>query len=74
VSPVAESARRAPTLHVEPDAAGRWSVRREGDPAPLSRHTNATAAQLAARALAGQDGRIVTRDRYGRVHEQMNRI
>jgi hypothetical protein len=57
-------------LYVEPDAAGRWSVRREGDPAPLSRHTNATAAQAAARALAGQDGRVVTRDRYGRVHDR----
>jgi hypothetical protein len=70
VSPVAESARRAPTLHVEPDAAGRWSVRREGERTPLSRHTSATAAQIAARALAGQAGRIVTRDRYGRVHER----
>jgi hypothetical protein len=70
VSPVAESARRAPTLHVEADAGGRWSVRREGDATPLSRHTNATAAQRAARVLAGQAGRIFTRDRYGRVHER----
>jgi hypothetical protein len=45
-------------------------VRREGDVVPLSRHATATAAQTAARALAGQDCRIVTRDRYGRVHER----
>ena len=57
-------------MHVEPDAVGRWSVRREGERTPLSRHTNATAAEIAARALAGRAGRIFTRDRYGRVHER----
>ena len=63
----AQATEPATTVHVEPDPTGRWSVRRDSESLPLSRHTSATMAELAARAL---DRRVVVvvHDRYGRIH------
>jgi hypothetical protein len=55
----------ASTVFVEPDASGRWTVRRAGERTTLSRHETATDADRAARALGG---RVVLRDRYQRIH------
>ena len=58
-------------LHVIPDDRSTWRVYHAGAAAPLSEHTNATEAELAARAHA-QDGdadRVVVHDRYNRPHD-----
>ncbi len=53
-------------LHVIPDERTIWRVY-EGDvPLPLSEHTNATEAVLAAHARAAD--RVVVHDRYHRTH------
>jgi len=57
-------------VHVIPDERTTWRVY-DGDAAvPLSEHTNATEAELAAHARAeGRDAdRVVVHDRYHRTH------
>ena len=59
-------------LHVIADErSATWRVYEDDVPDALSEHTNATEAELAARALAEQRGaeRIVVQDRYHRPHE-----
>jgi hypothetical protein len=58
-------------VHVIPDERTTWRVYDAGAEAPLSEHTNATEAELAAQARAeGRDAeRVVVRDRYHRTHE-----
>ncbi len=56
-----------PQLHVSPNRRGAWFVRREGDREPLSEHTSATEAELAATRDAGTDD-VIVHDRYQRVH------
>jgi hypothetical protein len=54
-------------LHVVPDERGNWSLFEDARPAPLSRHSNATDAELQAWSRAGAQGdEIVVHDRYGR--------
>ena len=58
-------------LHVIPDDRSTWRVYDADAAAPLSEHTNATEAELAARAHA-QDRdveRVVIHDRYNRTHD-----
>jgi hypothetical protein len=57
-------------LHVMPDERGGWHVRTDGAEPPLSDHTSATAAELAARSYARAVGAetILIHDRYARVH------
>ena len=58
-------------LHVIPDERTTWRVYDRDATAPLSEHTNATEAELAARAHA-QDRdavRVVIHDRYNRTHD-----
>jgi hypothetical protein len=59
----------ASTVFVEPDASGRWTVRRAGERIALSRHETATDADRAARAFGG---RVILRDRYQRIHSDVN--
>jgi hypothetical protein len=54
-------------VHLLPDRLGRWSVVRDGDREPLSRHGSATEAELAARATGRE---ILVHDRYGRVRRE----
>ena len=58
-------------LHVIPDDRSTWRVYDADAAAPLSEHTNATEAELAARAHAqNRDAeRVVIHDRYNRTHE-----
>ena len=59
-------------LHVIPDEyTATWRVCRSDAPAPLSRHTNATEAELAAQAWAEQFAaeRVLVHDCYHRTHE-----
>lgn len=59
-------------LHVIPEERTiTWRVYRSDAPAPLSQHTDASAAELAALAWAEQLGveRIVVHDCYHRTHE-----
>jgi hypothetical protein len=58
-------------LHVIPDERTTWRVFEAEAPAPLSEHTNATDAELAARARAEDRGaeRVVVHDRYHRTHD-----
>jgi hypothetical protein len=58
-------------LHVVPDERTTWRVYEAQAPAPLSEHTNATDAELAAQARAEDRGaeRVVVHDRYHRPHE-----
>jgi hypothetical protein len=59
-------------LHVIPDERTRtWRVYRSDAAAPLSQHTDATEAELAALEWAEQSGaeRILVHDCYHRVHE-----
>jgi hypothetical protein len=58
-------------LHVIPDERTTWRVYEAGASAPLSEHTNATDAELAAltRADAHDAQRVVVYDRYHRTHE-----
>ena len=58
-------------VHVFADERTVWRVYDADAAAPLSEHTNATEAELAARAHA-QDGdadRVVVHDRYNRPHD-----
>jgi hypothetical protein len=56
------------TLHVVCDERGRWRVVEETAPAPLSEHSSATEAEIAARRHARSKGAdaILLHDRYGR--------
>ena len=58
-------------LHVIPDERTTWRVYEAGATAPLSEHTNATDAELAALARADDRdaGRVVVHDRYHRTHD-----
>jgi anti-sigma regulatory factor (Ser/Thr protein kinase) len=58
-------------LHVIPDERTTWRVYDRNAKAPISEHTSATEAELAARALA-QDrdaDRVVVHDRYNRTRD-----
>jgi hypothetical protein len=58
-------------VHVIPDQRSTWRVYHADEAAPLSEHTNATEAELAAQAYA-QDRdaeRVVVHDRYNRPHD-----
>jgi len=58
-------------LHIIPDAWSTWRVYEANTAAALSEHTNATEAELAARARAEDPdtGRVVVHDRYHRTHD-----
>jgi hypothetical protein len=58
-------------LHVMCDELGHWRVFKNVTAAPLSEHSNATDAELAAWRHAGAFGAdaILVHDRYGRTHE-----
>ncbi len=58
-------------VHVIPDERTTWRVFDAGAPEPISEHTNATEAELAAKALAYERGadRVVVHDRYHRTHD-----
>jgi hypothetical protein len=58
-------------LHVVADERTTWRVYEGQAPAPLSEHTNATDAELAAQARAEDHGaeRVVVHDRYHRTHD-----
>ena len=58
-------------LHVMPDERTTWRVYDTEAPAPLSEHTNATDAELAAQARAKDRGaeRVVVHDRCHRTHD-----
>ena len=53
-------------LHIIPDAWSTWRVYEADAAAALSEYTNATEAELAARARAE---RVVVHDRYHRTHD-----
>jgi Uncharacterized protein conserved in bacteria (DUF2188) len=57
-------------VHVIPDERTTWRVYDDDAAAPLSEHTSATEAELAARARAeDRDAdRVVVHDRYHRTH------
>ena len=58
-------------LHVIADERTTWRVYETGTAVALTEHTNATDAELAARALADDHGakRVVVHDRYHRTHD-----
>jgi hypothetical protein len=58
-------------LHVAPDAPTTWRVYQADEGVPLSQHTSATEAELAAQVWAEERGadRIVVHDRYHRTHD-----
>jgi hypothetical protein len=60
-------------LHIIPDAWSTWRVYEANTAAALSEHTNATEAELAARARARAEDRdadrVVVHDRYHRMHD-----
>ena len=58
-------------MHVIPDERTTWRVYEAGATAPLSEHTNATDAELAAleRADHRDAERVVVHDRYHRTHD-----
>jgi hypothetical protein len=57
-------------VHVIPDDRTTWRVYEPGTGKPVSEHTNATDAEVAALALADQHAeRVVIHDRYNRTHE-----
>ena len=58
-------------VHVIADERTVWRVYDADAAAPLSEHTNATEAELAARAHAQDQDveRVVIHDRYNRTHE-----
>ena len=58
-------------LHVVPDERTTWRVYEGQALAPLSEHTNATDAELAAQARAEDRGaeRVVVHDCYHRTHD-----
>ena len=53
-------------IQVVPEPRGAWTVKRPGEPAPLSVHTSATEAERHALRERRAGERIVIRDRYGR--------
>jgi hypothetical protein len=57
-------------VHVIPDERTTWRVYDTGATAPLSEHTSATEAELAAELFAEDRNaeRVVVHDRYHRVH------
>jgi hypothetical protein len=59
-----------PTVHIEPNRAGRWVVRYGDDDQPRSEHNSATEAEHAARGRVGRSDRLLLllHDRYARVH------
>jgi hypothetical protein len=69
MGPIIESMQHSPPVHVRPDRLGRWTVQREGDEQPRSRHGTETEAELAATTLARAVGasEVVVHDRYERV-------
>ena len=58
-------------VHVIPDEQTTWRVYDAGLVEPVSEHTNATEAELAALTRAEKQGaeRVVVHDRYHRTHE-----
>jgi hypothetical protein len=58
-------------LHVIPDERTTWRVYEAGASSPLSEHTNATDAELAALARADDRDaeRVVVHDRYHRTYD-----
>jgi hypothetical protein len=58
-------------VHVIPDERTTWRVYDADTAAPLSEHTNATEAELAARAEAEDRNadRVIVHDRYHRTHD-----
>ncbi len=58
-------------LHVIPDEKTTWRVCETDAAEPLSEHTSATEAELAARAHAENRGaeRVIVHDRYHRTHD-----
>jgi hypothetical protein len=58
-------------VHVVPDERTTWRVYDSDADAPISAHTNATEAELAARARAEDRNaeRVVVHDRYHRTHD-----
>jgi hypothetical protein len=58
-------------VHVVADERTTWRVYDSDADAPISEHTNATEAELAARARAEDRNaeRIVVHDRYHRTHD-----
>jgi hypothetical protein len=65
-----EALMRAAPVHVEPTAAGRWTVRHENEREPFSEHGSATDAERVALAVARDDHApfVVLHDRYARTH------
>jgi len=70
VSTVTETPMPASTIHVEPNAEGRWIVRHEGEREPFSEHESATDAEREARTLAQHEhaASVLVHDRYTRTH------
>jgi hypothetical protein len=58
-------------VHVIPDDRNTWRVYDAREAKPVSQHTNATDAELAAvaRATDRDEARIVVHDRYHRTHD-----
>ena len=58
-------------VHVVPDERTTWRVYDSDADAPISEHTSATEAELAAKARAADRGaqRVVVHDRYHRTHD-----
>jgi uncharacterized protein DUF2188 len=58
-------------VHVIPDERTTWRVYDAGTVKPVSEHTNATEAELAAKARAEDRGaeRVVVHDRYHRTRD-----
>jgi len=58
-------------VHVVPDERTTWRVYDSDADAPISEHTSATEAELAARARAEDldAERVVVHDRYHRTHD-----
>jgi uncharacterized protein DUF2188 len=71
VSAAADVRKFVTEVHVIPDERTAWRVYDRDADAPLSEHTSATEAELAAQALA-QDrdaDRVVVHDRYNRTRD-----
>jgi len=58
-------------VHVIPDERATWRIYDAGTHEPVSEHTSATDAELAAKARAADRGaqRVVVHDRYHRTHD-----